>query len=59
MITKDMKVLEIMRQHPSTAEVFLSHGVCSCCLGELTLEESVKRKGVDLEEFLKELNARL
>lgn len=58
MITKDMKVREIISAHPSTVEVLVSHGICSCCLGELTLAESAERKGLSLEDLLNELKSR-
>jgi iron-sulfur cluster repair protein YtfE (RIC family) len=58
MIGKDMKIREIIQAHPNAIEVLLARGICSCCLGELTLEESAENKGLDLEDLLRELRSK-
>jgi iron-sulfur cluster repair protein YtfE (RIC family) len=34
----------------------MSYGICNCCGGHLTLEESAKSKGIDLDELLEKVN---
>lgn len=53
-----MKIREIIQAHPNAIEVLLARGICSCCLGELTLEESAENKGLDLEDLLRELRSK-
>ncbi len=59
MITKDMKIGEVLARSPQTAQVFLSFGMhcvdCPTAQGE-SIEEAAEAHGIDVEELLKELN---
>ena len=56
MITKDMKIVEVLQIKPETARVF---GRCIHCLmaHNETVEEAAAVHGVDVEEMLAQLNA--
>lgn len=60
MITKDMKIIEVLQVNRATAAVFSSYGMgCVGCLaarGE-TVEEAAKVHGINLQEMLAKLNA--
>lgn len=60
MITKDMKIVEVLQVNPNTARVFSSYGMgCIHCLlanGE-SVEEAALHHGIDVEEMLAKLNA--
>jgi hybrid cluster-associated redox disulfide protein len=58
-ITKKMVLGEVLSKHPSTIEVFFSHGLpcasCQMASGE-TVEEAAMGHNVNLEKLLKDLN---
>ncbi len=59
-INKDIKIGELLKEHPEKAEILLSAGMH--CLGcpaaqEETLEEACEVHGIDVQELVKELNA--
>ena len=60
MISKAMKIVEVLQVTPNTASVFSSYGMgCIHCLlanGE-SVEEAALHHGVDVEEMLAKLNA--
>lgn len=59
MITKDMKVNEILDKDFALIDVFLSYDLpCYGCPGaeEETLEEAAEIHGIDLEKLLEDLN---
>jgi hybrid cluster-associated redox disulfide protein len=59
-ITKDMPIAEIVRDHPETVRVFLSHGLmCIGCAAARfeNLEQGAMAHGLDVEALLKDLNA--
>jgi iron-sulfur cluster repair protein YtfE (RIC family) len=56
MITKEMTVSDILREKPSSTQLLMSYGICNCCGGELTLEESASSKGVDVKKLLERIN---
>jgi hybrid cluster-associated redox disulfide protein len=59
-ITKDTLISDILKLAPNSAPLFQSIGMhclgCAMASGE-TLEEACAAHGVDLDEFLEELNA--
>jgi len=60
MITKDMIIGDIIRQHPSTVQVFISHGLecCECQIADLeTLEHGAGFHKLDIDQLLSELNS--
>lgn len=60
MITKDMRIVDVLQVKPQTAQVFGSYGMgCIHCLlaHQETVEEAAAAHGVDLEEMLAQLNA--
>lgn len=59
MITKEMKIDEVLQKYPQAIEVFIKHGFH--CLGCAAanyedIESGAKVHGIDTEEFVKELN---
>ena len=59
MITKDMKVVEVLQVNPNTANVFSSYGMgCIHCLlaHSETVEEAAAAHGVDVDVMLAQLN---
>lgn len=60
MITKDMRIVEVLQVKPQAAQVFGSYGMgCIHCLmaHQETVEEAAAVHGVDVEEMLAQLNA--
>ena len=59
MITKDMKVVEVLQVNPDTAMVFSSYGMgCIHCLlaHSETVAEAAAAHGVDVDTMLAQLN---
>ncbi len=59
-ITKDMKIGEIVEQHPQTIEVFLRHGLMcfGCAVARFeNLEQGAVAHGIEVEPLLNDLNA--
>ncbi|CAH2031521.1 DUF1858 domain-containing protein [Trichlorobacter ammonificans] len=59
MITKDMKIGEIIRQHPATIQVFSRHRLecLECQIADLeTLEHGAGIHNLSVETLLEELN---
>ena len=58
-ITKETSILEVVKNHPETIEVFQKHGLscigCPFAMME-TLEQGAKSHGIDVDELVKELN---
>lgn len=62
MITKDMNIIDVVKEHPETVDVFQSHGLscigCPFAMME-TLEQGARSHGIDLGKLLKDLNEAL
>lgn len=56
MITKEMTVNEVLRAKPQATHLLMSYGICNCCGGDLSLEDSANSKGVDVEKLLERIN---
>lgn len=59
MITKDMRIVEVLQVKPEAAQVFGQYGMgCIHCLmaHQETVEEAAAVHGVDVEEMLSQLN---
>lgn len=59
-IHKEMTITEIVQNHPSTAEVFLRHGLmCFGCPAARfeNLEQGALAHGIDVDTLLEDLNA--
>ncbi|MBI5814043.1 MAG: DUF1858 domain-containing protein [Nitrospinae bacterium] len=59
-VTKDMVLHQLIKAHPDTLKVFDSYGMgCKSCGGGKieTVEWSATVHGIDLDEFLRKLNA--
>jgi iron-sulfur cluster repair protein YtfE (RIC family) len=52
LITKETTVSEAIRENPKSAHILMSYGICDCCGGHLTLEESANSKGIKIVELL-------
>ena len=60
MITKDMRIVDVLQVKPQAAQVFGSYGMgfIHCLLAhQETVEEAAAAHGVDVEEMLAQLNA--
>lgn len=60
MLTKEMPLIEALRFHPQTREIFAKHGMsCIGCLGSSieTIENAAKMHDIDVELLLQELNS--
>jgi hybrid cluster-associated redox disulfide protein len=58
-ITKDMPILEIIQTYPDTFEVFQKYGFhCIGCPSAQfeNLEQGANMHGIDIENFVKDLN---
>ena len=59
MITKDMRIVDVLKVNPASAQVFGSYGMgCIHCLmaNTETVEEAAAAHGVDVNEMLAKLN---
>ena len=60
MITKDMKIEEVLRKYPRTIPAFARFGIdcAGCQLSEYeNIEHGARVHGIDLERLLEALNA--
>ncbi len=55
-ITKEMTINQIIREHPEVTGVFNKFKVDSCCGGARTLEQTAKDDKIDLDALLGALN---
>lgn len=55
-IEKTDIIWEIASKHPTTVSIFLKYWIEFCCKWNISLEDSSKRDGFNLETVLKELN---
>lgn len=59
MITKDSKIIDVLRQYPDTAKVFERFGMgCIGCMGMVneTIEDGAKMHNLTVEKLVNELN---
>jgi len=59
MITKKMKIEEVLQKYPETMEIFMKHGFhCLGCAASSfeNIEDGAVVHGIDVEKFVKELN---
>lgn len=57
--TKDMTIIEVLRQHPGARDVLANHGMgCLGCMGATmeTLENGARMHGINLDALLADLN---
>ena len=57
MITKDMKVSEIVKALPKSADIFRANRIDFCCGGNIALEEAINEKSKPLDALLEEINS--
>jgi regulator of cell morphogenesis and NO signaling len=55
-ITKEEIVNNVIKEHPSTIEVFTRFAIDSCCGGAASIEASAKRDGAELDSLMDALN---
>ena len=58
-ITKEMKIGEVVKQYPQTTEVFLRHGLMcfGCAVARFeNLEQGAVAHGIEIEPLVKDLN---
>ena len=59
MITKDMKIAEVVEKYPSTVEVFFKFGLhcVGCHVAQFeSIDEGAQAHGIDTEKLVKALN---
>ena len=59
-VTKDMNLKELLKKHPDSARVFASYGIgcLGCAMASYeSIGEGVSAHGIDVEEFMKDLNS--
>ena len=59
-ITREMPITDIVQSHPTTAEVFLRHGLMcfGCPVARFeNLEQGALAHGIDVDALLEDLNA--
>ena len=60
-ITKDTLIVELIQANPDAADILFAHGMhclgCALAHNE-TIEQATNAHGEDLEQILRELNAR-
>ncbi len=54
-ITKELKVTDVFREYPEAKQVLIAHGICDCCGGDFTLEETANNKNIELKVLLREI----
>ena len=62
MITKDMKIEEVIQKYPETVEVFMTNGFhCLGCAASNfeSIEDGAAVHGIDADKFVKELNDKI
>ncbi|MFQ6135879.1 MAG: DUF542 domain-containing protein [Candidatus Hydrothermarchaeales archaeon] len=58
-ITGNMRVGDVMRNYPNTRSIFMRYGICDCCGGELSIEETARSRDIDIEALIRNLNVAL
>ena len=59
MITRKTAIIQVLRSHPLSRDIFAKHGMgCIGCMGATTetIENGAKMHDIDVEALLKELN---
>lgn len=56
MINKTMRVEKAVKQRPHIVELLSKHNIDFCCGGWQVLEDAVKKEGLDIDNFVDELN---
>jgi len=59
MINPQLKVADIYRFYPDTLPVLAKYQIDLCCGGRHSLEETARKRGVDLAQLLRELDEAL
>ncbi len=58
-LTKEMNLKDLLKDYPDSARVFASYGIgcLGCAMASFeTIEEGIKAHGIDIDEFMKDLN---
>jgi len=58
-ITKQMKIDEVIKKHPKTAEVFIKHGFhcIGCVVASFeSIEQGANAHGINVEKLIGDLN---
>lgn len=55
-VSKNTTVNEVLAASRQTLKVFNKYGIDACCGGIDTLEAAAKKRKIDLESLIKELN---
>ncbi len=59
-ITKEMNLKDLLSKYPNSARVFASYGIgcLGCAMANFeTIEQGIQAHGIDVDEFMKVLNA--
>jgi iron-sulfur cluster repair protein YtfE (RIC family) len=55
-ITKDTRIEEVLQRNKNTLEVFVKYGIDACCGSYSTIEAESRKRGIDVNKILAELN---
>jgi iron-sulfur cluster repair protein YtfE (RIC family) len=55
-ITKDMRVEEVLQKNKDSLKVFVKYGIDTCCGSRSTIEAESRKRRVDVNKILAELN---
>ena len=56
MITRDKTLAEVVKEHPNTIGFLNGLHLDYCCGGHEAIESAIRKKGMDVERFLEEIN---
>ena len=59
-ITKDMNLKELLHKYPDSAKIFAAYGIgcLGCALASYeTIEQGITAHGINLDDFMKDLNS--
>jgi hybrid cluster-associated redox disulfide protein len=59
LITKEMNLKDLLQQYPDSARVFSAYGIgcLGCAMASFeTIEQGITAHGIDINDFLKDLN---
>ncbi|BCN31812.1 iron-sulfur cluster repair di-iron protein [Anaeromicropila herbilytica] len=59
MITKNMKLVDVVKTFPGSIEIFNKERIDYCCGGKNLLEDALRENGIDVDSFVSMLNEKI
>ncbi len=59
-LTKEMNLKDLLSKHPESARVFAAYGIgcLGCAMANYeTIEQGINAHGINIDEFMKDLNS--